>query len=81
MVEILKQWTQDERDRLQSMVEVAQRNWISQDPKDAKAGGASFIPPCTSETPLAAFAEELIVSPPPGLEVGYVPICLAQRAA
>jgi hypothetical protein len=64
--------TPAEREELQRRVELIHQNW----PLDQ-----TFIPEPTTETPLAMIDPALIVEPPVGLEVGYVPIATHQKWA
>lgn len=61
----------DEREALQTRVEKLHRHW--------KKDGTYLAPPTTGT--LADLDPALIVSPPSGLEVGYVPIVTRQAAA
>jgi len=61
--------TQEERERVQSRVEKLHRYWT----KDRR-----YLPPPETGK-LASIDPALIVTPPPGLEVGYVPICTRQE--
>ncbi len=63
--------TEQERESLQARVEKLHRNWT----KDR-----DYLPPPTIGT-LADIDPALIVTPPPGLEAGYVPIVTRQAAA
>jgi len=63
--------TKEERERLQARVEKIHRNWT----KDREY----LAPPATGE--LAEIDPALIVTPPSGLEAGYVPIATRQAAA
>ena len=61
----------DERARLQARVEKLHRHWpIDRD----------YLPP-PARGELASLDPALIVTPPPGLEAGYVPIAIRQEAA
>jgi hypothetical protein len=62
--------TDQERESLQARVEKLHRSWT----RDRE-----YLPPPTSGR-LAAIDPALIVTPPPGLEVGYVPIATRQAA-
>jgi len=62
--------TDDERERLQTRVEELHRHWK----KDR-----DYLPPPGVGT-LADIDPALIVTPPPGLEIGYVPIATRQAA-
>jgi hypothetical protein len=62
--------TEPEREALQGRVEKLHRNWT----KDR-----DYLPPPTVGK-LAEIDPALIVSPPPGLEAGYVPIVTRQAA-
>jgi hypothetical protein len=62
--------TDQEREDLQARVEKLHRNWT----KDR-----NYLPPPTIGK-LAEIDPALIVTPPPGLEVGYVPIATRQAA-
>ena len=62
-------WSEEEKDGLQKFVEQIHRNWtIEQE---------YMAPPSTGK--LVAIDPVLIVSPPPGMEVGYVPIVIRQE--
>ena len=58
----------DEREELQRRAELLHRRW--------RMDGA-YLPPPTRGS-LASLAPALLVEPPEGLEVGYVPICTRQ---
>ena len=61
----------DERNRLQARIEKLHRHWpIDRD----------YLPP-PARGELARLDPALIVTPPPGLEAGYVPIAIRQAAA
>lgn len=62
--------TDREREKLQVRVEQLHRNWKKDNPY--------LSPPTIGQ--LAEIAPALIVTPPPGLEVGYVPIATKQAA-
>ena len=62
--------TDDERERLQARVEELHRHWK----KDR-----DYLPPPRVGT-LADIDPALIVTPPPGLEIGYVPVATRQGA-
>lgn len=61
-------WTAAERQRLQSRVEQVHTNWSTT---------ANFMQPPTGGV-LATLDPALLVTPPPGLETGYVPIVIQQ---
>lgn len=63
-------WPEAKRRRLQALVEAIHRNW----PIDR-----SYLPPRTGGE-LATLDSALLVTPPPGLEAGYVPIVVRQAA-
>jgi hypothetical protein len=63
--------TDDERERLQARVEKLHRHWT----KDR-----DYLPPPAIGT-LADIDPALIVTPPKGLEIGYVPVATRQEAA
>ena len=64
-------WSEEEKRRIQKLVERIHRRWpIDRD----------YMPPPTSGT-LVALDEAQIVSPPAGLEIGYVPIAISQASA
>jgi len=63
-------WSDSEKSELQTMIENIQRNF-SMD--------GEYMPPPRDGKPLAAIDPALIVTPPAGLEVGYVPIVTAQE--
>jgi hypothetical protein len=62
--------TKEERESLQTRAEKIHRNWT----KDRDY----LAPPAMGE--LAEIDPALIVTPPPGLETGYVPIATRQAA-
>ncbi len=62
--------TDEERERIQSRVERLHRQWTRD---------RDYLPPPTVGT-LAEIDPALLVTPPPGLEVGYVPIATRQAA-
>jgi hypothetical protein len=62
--------TDEQRQRLQERVVKLHHNWKKE---------GSYLPPPTNGQ-LAEIAPALIVTPPPGLEVGYVPIATRQAA-
>lgn len=64
-------WITAKRDALQSFVERIHANWTID---------RSYLPPPTTGS-LVTLDPALIVTPPPGLELGYVPIVLRQAAA
>jgi hypothetical protein len=64
-------WSQEEKDRLQKIVEKIQAGW---------AIDKNYLPPPSRGT-LAALDSALLVTPPRGLEVGYVPIVTHQERA
>ena len=57
-----------ERRLVQSRIEAIHTNWSHTD---------TYFP--TPDFPLASLAANLIVTPPEGLEIGYVPICVGQQ--
>ena len=59
----------EERERMQSRVELLHRHWT----KDR-----AYLPPATTGKP-AALDPAVLVTPPKGLEVGYVPIVTRQE--
>ena len=64
-------WSDEKKAQLQTLVEKIHREWpIDRD----------YMPPPTSGE-LVALDPALFVTPPPGLEVGYVPIVLRQEDA
>ncbi|MCP4313162.1 MAG: hypothetical protein GY790_18030 [Bacteroidetes bacterium] len=63
-------WSDSEKSELQTMIENIQRNF-SMD--------GEYMPPPRDGKPLAAIDPALIVTPPAGLEVGYVPIVTSQE--
>ncbi|WP_342113976.1 DUF4214 domain-containing protein [Pseudoduganella sp. OTU4001] len=63
-------WTAAEKARLQQRVELLHRNW---------AGTHEFMAPPTAGT-LATLDAGLLVTPPAGLEIGYVPVVTRQEA-
>jgi hypothetical protein len=60
--------TQAEREELQRRVELLHSTWTKE---------REYLPPPTRGE-LASLDPALIVQPPEGLEVGYVPICVRQ---
>jgi hypothetical protein len=62
--------TAEERERMQQRVELLHRHWT----KDRQ-----YLPPPASGQ-LAALDTAVLVTPPPGLELGYVPIVTRQAA-
>ncbi|MFO1054612.1 MAG: hypothetical protein U1F36_20510 [Planctomycetota bacterium] len=64
-------WTDAERTELQRRVELVQRQW---------AIDGTYLAP-VSRGSLAAIEPQQIVTPPKGLEVGFVPIAVTQRDA
>ncbi len=63
-------WSEEKKRALQSLVEKIHRAWpIDRD----------YMPPPTTGS-LVALDPALLVTPPPGLEVGYVPIVLRQES-
>ena len=63
-------WSDEKRARLQSLIESIHRHW----PIDRQ-----YLPPATGGS-LARFDPGLLVTPPVGLEHGYVPIVVRQEA-
>jgi hypothetical protein len=63
-------WPQEKKARLQALVEKLHANWSSEQ---------GFMPPPTRGN-LVSLDPALIVKPPKGLEVGYVPIVIGQAA-
>ena len=61
-------WTAAEKQRLQSRVEQVHTNWST---------SANFMQPPTGGV-LATLDPALVVTPPPGMEAGYVPIVMGQ---
>lgn len=62
--------TAEEREAIQVRVEQLHRNWQL---------GRDYLPPPTAGK-LAEIDPALVVTPPPGLEAGYVPIVTRQAA-
>lgn len=62
-------WTKEEKEKLQALVEKMQRQWLSN--KD-------YMGPL-KEGKLVSMDPALIVQPPAGFEVGYVPIVIGQK--
>jgi hypothetical protein len=62
-------WSKEERGRLQAFVEKIQRQWLT---------NKNYMAP-PKEGELVSLDPALIVQPPPGLEVGYVPIVIGQK--
>jgi hypothetical protein len=65
-------WTEDMKAALQALVEKIQKNWTPD--KD-------YMPAPKDGKPLVAIDPGLLVTPPAGLEVGYVPIVIKQEIA
>ncbi|MBM3500070.1 MAG: hypothetical protein FJX74_15550 [Armatimonadetes bacterium] len=63
-------WTQAEKERVQALVEAMHRTWPTDRP---------YLPPPTHGS-LVELDGALLLTPPEGLEVGYVPIVTSQRA-
>lgn len=63
-------WSEEEKERLQTLVESMHRSW----PADRE-----YLPPPTRGG-LVELDAALLLTPPDGLEVGYVPIVTSQRA-
>ena len=63
-------WTQEEKERFQALVEAMHKNW----PADTH-----YLPPPTHGA-LVELDGALLLTPPEGLGIGYVPICTSQRA-
>ena len=63
------QWTAEKKAKLQALVEKLHANWTSD---------RNYMPPPTRGT-LVALDPALRVTPPKGLEVGYVPIVTGQK--
>ena len=61
--------SREERERMQSRVELLHRHWT----KDR-----AYLPPATTGKP-AALDPAVLVTPPKGMEVGYVPIVTRQE--
>jgi hypothetical protein len=64
-------WSPEKKAKLQALVEKIQASW----PIDSDY----MAPPSSGQ--LVKIDPALIVTPPPGLEVGYVPIVVRQEAA
>jgi hypothetical protein len=62
-------WSKEEKEKLQAFVEKIQREW--------RINKNYMAPPKEGE--LVSLDPSLIVQPPPGLEVGYVPIVTRQK--
>lgn len=62
--------TAEERERMQRRVELLHRRWTMD---------RTYLPPATTGR-LAALDPALLVMPPPGLEIGYVPVVTRQEA-
>ena len=62
-------WSEEEKERLQALVETMHRSW----PADGQ-----YLPPPTRGV-LVELDGALLLTPPEGLEVGYVPIVTSQR--
>ena len=65
-------WTEEMFSNLQDIVEKIQRNWTPD---------KEYMPAPRDGKPLIAIDPALLVSPPKGLEIGYVPIVTRQEAA
>lgn len=63
-------WSTEEKERLQSIVEKIHAEWRTT---------AEFMPPPSRGT-LASFDSVMLVTPPAGLEIGFVPIVTRQEA-
>jgi hypothetical protein len=63
-------WSQEEKERVQALVEAMHRNW---------AADRQYLPPPTHGS-LVELDGALLLTPPEGLEVGHVPIVTSQRA-
>jgi len=72
---LLERWTPSEREALQNMVERVHAAWCK---KKGSGDEVSFIPHPASGSALAAFDDGIILEPPEGLSVGYVPVALCQ---
>lgn len=65
-------WSRDKKSKLQALVEKIHKTWpIDRD----------YLPPPGRDTHLVSLDPALIVTPPKGLEYGYVPIVTSQAAA
>lgn len=62
-------WTTEEKEIIQSRIEKIHNNWSTE---------LNFMPPPTGGV-LTTLDPALLVTPPEGLEVGYVPIVIRQR--
>lgn len=62
-------WSIDERNNLQALIEKMHAHWTID---------KEYLEPVSSGT-LASFDDALVVTPPKGLEVGYVPIVVEQK--
>ena len=70
------EWQGDEKNELQSLVEKIHSTYQIE-----KGANVSFLPdPSAVESKLVAFEGNLIVTPPNGLEIGYVPVVLRQAS-
>ncbi len=67
-----KTWTREMFEQLQDIVEKIQRNWTPDQ---------EYMPAPHDGKPLISIDPGLLVTPPAGLEVGYVPIVVRQEAA
>ncbi|HVZ95298.1 MAG TPA: hypothetical protein VG847_00380, partial [Chitinophagaceae bacterium] len=65
-------WSDSVKNAMQSLVEKIQKNW--------KING-EYMPAPSDGKPLVPVDPALIVQPPPGLEVGYVPVVTRQEEA
>ena len=64
-------WSDDKKSRLQSFIEKLHQNWSID---------TDYMAPPTNGS-LATLDPALLVTPPNGLEVGYVPIVTRQEVA
>lgn len=64
-------WTIEMREKLQSIVEEIQKNW---------GPHQDYMPPPTNGKSLVSIDPGMLVTPPKGLEIGYVPIVTHQEA-
>jgi hypothetical protein len=65
-------WSDAVKSEMQSIVEGIHRNWTID---------KEYMPPPSSGRPLVEIDPALIVTPPAGLEAGYVPIATRQEEA
>lgn len=67
-----KVWSESQKAEMQSVVEKIQKNWTA---------NKEYMPAPRDGKPLVSIDPGLLVTPPKGLEIGYVPIVTSQEAA